>query len=282
MLVADAYNHRLIIVQDAVHQQRQRQHAPPPPDLSPRSSLSARRAAISRAVTTHRHQQDLAPNSSSVLTTVAPAWKYPHDVAVSDEGLVFVSDFDGSAVWRNTWEGVSQGQEWQAVDPGLRLNHPCGLSWSSASARLAIADCYNNRVGILRPHAAAAAAADAGDAHVYAADTGAATSTGTIWSTCHLSHPTGVCWSRDNSCVAVADFDHGRVVWLRGDTLLVEGNIALGARSRPYDVECVGEVGGAQVWVATDCVSSRVFVVERDARVKGGVASCGSAAMMTS
>ncbi len=72
-------------------------------------------------------------------------------------------------------------------------------------------------------------------------------------------------------------------MWLRGDTLLVEGNVALGARSRPYDVECVGgEVGGMQVWVATDCVSSRVFVVERDVRVKGGVASCGSAAMMTS
>ena len=87
-----------------------------------------------------------------------------------------------------------------------------------------------------------------------------------------------MCWSRDNSCVAVADFDNGRVVWLRGDTLLVEGDVALGARSRPYDVECVG----GEVGVATDCVSSRVFVVERDVRVKGGVASCGSAAMMTS
>jgi hypothetical protein len=271
-MVADAYNHRLIVVQDAVHQQRQRQHALPPPDLSPRSSLAARRAAISRAITAHRHQHDLAPNSSSVLTSVAPAWKYPHDVAVSDEGHVFVSDFDGNAVWRNTWEGVSQGQEWQVVDPRLRLNHPCGLSWSSASARLAVADCYNNRVGILSPPAL----------QPHAADANAATSSSAIWSTCHLSHPTGVCWSRDNSCVAVADFDNGRVVWLRGDTLVVEGDVALGARSRAYDVECVGEVGGAHVWVATDCVSSRVFVLERDARVKGGVASCGSAAMMAS
>ena len=188
-----------------------------------------------------------------------------------------VTDFDGSTLWSNTWEGVSQGQEWQNVGSALQLNHPCGVSCCSVGGgrgRLAVADCYNNRVGVFLPPSLQPAGADA--------DAEATDAANVTWSTCPLSHPTGVCWSRDNSCVAVADFDSGRVLWLRGGDLEVEAEATMGvgggARCRPYDVECVGE----EVWVVTDCVSSRVLLLQRDSRLKGGVAAVGSAAMIVS
>ena len=272
VMVADAYNHRLVAVQDAVQKQREQQQQQQrelisPPNLSPRSSLAAKRATIERAVAARRLEAD-ATGSISVITCPAPGWKYPHDVAVAECGDVFVSDFDGNAIWQNTWEGLSagRGQEWQAV-AGLQLDHPCGLSCggSSGSAsgrRLAIADCYNNRVGVCSPSSAAEIS----------------------WSSCPLSHPTGVCWSRDSSCLAVADFDSGRVVWLDAATLQVEAEAAVGreyaCRSRLYDVECVGGEAGREVWVASDCVSSRMHIVQRDVRVSGGVAAAAAAEMI--
>jgi sugar lactone lactonase YvrE len=267
-MVADAYNHRLVAVQDAVQQQRE---LISPPTLSSPSSLAAKRAAIERAVAARRLEAD-ATGSISVITCPTPGWKYPHDVAVAACGDVFVSDFDGNAIWQHTWEGLSagRGQEWRAV-AGLQLNHPCGLSCGSSSGRasghrLAIADCYNNRVGVCSPSPMQSAAAEI------------------AWSSCPLSHPTGVCWSRDSSSLAVADFDSGRVVWLDAATLQVQAEAAVGrefaCRSRLYDVECVGGEAGREVWVATDCVSSRVHIVQRDVRVTGGVAAAAAAEMI--
>ncbi len=104
------------------------------------------------------------------------------------------------------------------------------------------------------------------------------------WSSCPLSHPTGVCWSRDSSSLAVADFDSGRVVWLDAATLQVQAEAAVGreyaCRSRLYDVECVGGEAGREVWVASDCVSSRVHIVQRDVRVTGGVAAAAAAELI--
>ena len=64
----------------------------------------------------------------------------------------------------------------------------------------------------------------------------------------------------------------------------VECEVAVGAqsgvRSRLYDVECVGGEAGREVWVATDCVSSRVHIVQRDVRVTGGVAAAAAAEMI--
>ncbi len=176
-------------------------------------------------------------------------------------------------MWRNTWEGLQQGGQWHVAAAGLQLNHPCGLSFTGDCAadhgRLAIADCYNNRVGVCALPSAQLSA----DAHV-------------SWSSCPLFHPTGVCWSRDSSSIAVADFDTGRVLWLRGDTLEVEGQAASdagqGKRSWVYDVEYVGEGGGGGLWVATDCVSSRVLLLHRDVRVRDGCAVACSADMMVS
>jgi hypothetical protein len=276
VLVADAYNHRLRIVQDTVQQQQQQQQdALLAPNLSPRSTLKAKRAAIERAVAASRLQSQAAPGAH-VVTCPGPAWKYPHDVAVAASGDVYVSDFDGNAVWKNVWEGVSQGRQWEKIDAGLQLNHPCGLSLDGGGGggspqhqRLAVADCYNNRVGVC---------AVPSTQHAAAAPT-------MTWSSCPLSHPTGVCWSRDSSSLAVADFDSGRLLWLRGDSLQLEGQFALavqGGRSRAYDVECVGEGGGGGLYAVTDCVSSRVMLVHRDSRMEQGCAAAGCAAMMPS
>ena len=159
------------------------------------------------------------------------------------------------------------GGEWEAVGAGLHLNHPCGLSCAQQPARLAVADCYNNRVGVCPlPSIGREAAADVS------------------WSSCALSHPTGVCWSRDSSSIAVADFDSGRVLWLRGESLEVEAQVALdaaqGRRSWAYDVEHVGQDGAGGLWVVTDSVSSRVLLLHRDARVRNGCPVAASASMM--
>ncbi len=74
VLVADAYNHRLLLVEDAVDRHQPPSHAAAAPDLSPRSSAAAKRASVAHAVAARRLQPD-ATASSSVLTTVAPAWR---------------------------------------------------------------------------------------------------------------------------------------------------------------------------------------------------------------
>jgi glutamine cyclotransferase len=73
-------------------------------------------------------------------------------------------------------------------------------------------------------------------------------------------------------------------VWLDAATLQVQAEVAVGreyaCRSRLYDVECVGGEAGREVWVATDCVSSRVHILQRDVRVISGVAAAAAAEMI--